>query len=321
MCKISRRYSNFIKQNSTQQSFLVLSSENSDEDGYNSEVEGNYAAEKRNLSSSQSELDRKTRSEKRVRVRENVPKTHKTLRKVPATQLKKVSRQVTQSIPMEGVEENVIPVVQEKAVIRPNTKEKKVQIRTLVEESPKTSMNSTLQEDLDHGILPGDKIDPADVRHAKVYRCSLAQFENSVTGFRTGLRKLAVKKQTNPRRKPTSKPAHYHAVTRETDEPNQVKKKGTPRTEVIVAGTIVTDAVLDGGSQSTIISLELVKASGIKELSPSRTIHGMADGSDARALGVVPDLTISVQDVIITTRAVVFDHHVYTLLIGSEDLQ
>ncbi|KAG1286285.1 hypothetical protein G6F64_014205 [Rhizopus arrhizus] len=103
-------------------------------------------------------------------------------------------------------------------------------------------MNSTLQEDLDHGILPGDKIDPADVRHAKVYRCSLAQFENSVTGFRTGLRKLAVKKQTNPRRKPTSKPAHYHAVTRETDEPNQVKKKGTPRTEVIVAGTIVTDA-------------------------------------------------------------------------------
>ncbi|KAG1275115.1 hypothetical protein G6F64_014967 [Rhizopus arrhizus] len=50
----------------TQQSFLVLSSENSDEDGYNSEVEGNYAAEKRNLSSSQSELDRKTRSGKRL---------------------------------------------------------------------------------------------------------------------------------------------------------------------------------------------------------------------------------------------------------------
>ena len=79
---------------------------------------------------------------------------------------------------------------------------------------------------------------------------------NSVRGFKTGLRKAVVKKQTNPRSKKKQKETAYQTTE------NNSKRKSIPHVEVIINGQVLTDAVLDGGSISTLISYDTVRALG-----------------------------------------------------------
>ncbi|KAG1135961.1 hypothetical protein G6F37_012379 [Rhizopus arrhizus] len=268
-------------------------------------MEPAYAAEKRPHTSSANE--RKTRSGKKVKVHDTVPRNHPRAKRSQTIE-------VPQQIPPESMEieiqsqpaQSSRKVTQAKSVRNPrnNINEKSVTTRPVTQN----------QHDSQEAVLQGDTINPEDVVDAKIFKCSINQMCNSVGGFKTGLRKAVVKKQTNPRSKKKQKETAYQTTE------NNSKRKSIPHVEVIINGQVLTDAVLDGGSISTLISYDTVRALGSARMEATSKTHGMADGSEAKPLGVIKDLTLSVQGVTITTKAVVYDHKAYSLLMGSEDM-
>ncbi|KAG0913975.1 hypothetical protein G6F57_011256 [Rhizopus arrhizus] len=280
-------------------SYLVLHSATSDEEVSDDNCEPAYAVPKRSHESSANE--RKTRSGKKLRVHDTIPSNHPKAKKISIQGERPVTKEITNA-PME------IDRTQPKKKIQAMVYQPKVK-----EVLPTTGFEEptfALQE----GVLPGNTIKPEDVFNAKLFRCSINQFNNSIRGFRTGVRKASVKKQANPRKKIVQKEQVLHTKDR------AIVKKSIPHVEIILNGTVMTDAVLDGGSVSTLISYDLLRAAGPVNLEPTTKTQGMADGSEAKPLGIVRGLTISVQDVVITTDAVVYDHQAYSLLIGSLDM-
>ena len=162
-------------------------------------------------------------------------------------------------------------------------------------------------------VLPGDTIRAADVRKAKVFLCSIEQFENSVKGYRTESKRLATKKQ----RKPADNKTREAFVMDEVVIPTGL---GAPRVTARVEGKYKTMAILDGGSTSSIMSLDLIKALGVTQLHKSNCTHGMADGRKIDAVGVAKGITIEIGGVQRIVDVAVFERPDYDLLIGRKAL-
>ena len=162
-------------------------------------------------------------------------------------------------------------------------------------------------------VMPGDTIRAADVRKAKVFLCSIEQFENSVKGYRTESKRLATKRQ----RKRAVNQMQDVFVMNDAEIPTGL---GAPRVPVSVEGKFRTRAILDGGSTSNIMSLGLAKALGVTHLHKSKFTHGMADGRRVEAVGVAKNISITIQGVTHVVDVTVFERPDYDLLIGRKAL-
>ncbi|KAG2209869.1 hypothetical protein INT45_013586 [Circinella minor] len=177
--------------------------------------------------------------------------------------------------------------------------------------------SSKILEGLDRAegfSIPGDHIKAADIANAKVFKCSLNQLNNSVSGFRTDLKRLATRKQ---KRKPKG---IVDAFWTKTDEPPDITGYGAPRTDVIIQGSIQTDGVLDCGSVGCLMSAKMARKLGFVNLEPSPMTHGMADGRKVDAVGYVQSVQLAIKQVSITVDAVVFDQSEYDFLVGRRAL-
>ncbi|KAI7847029.1 hypothetical protein BDC45DRAFT_452497, partial [Circinella umbellata] len=169
-------------------------------------------------------------------------------------------------------------------------------------------------EDQGQVEIPGDRISAKDIANAKVFLCSLNQLNNSVTGFRTDLKRLATKRQRKP------KVPRIDTFWAEQEKIQDNTGNGAPSTNVIIQGSVQVNAVLDCGSAGCLMSLGMAKAVGISELFESPLFHGMADGSKVAPVGYAKDVSIMMQGVTIVTDVAVFDQNDYDFLIGRKAL-
>ncbi|KAG2217344.1 hypothetical protein INT45_009101 [Circinella minor] len=162
--------------------------------------------------------------------------------------------------------------------------------------------------------IPGDCIKAADVANAKVFKCSLNQLNNSVSGFRMDLKILATRKQKRKQK------GIVDVFWTKANEPPNITGYGAPRTDVIVQGSIQTDGVLDCGSVGCLMSAKMAKKLGFVNLGPSPMTHGMADGRKVDAVGYMQAVQITMKDISIAVDAVVFDQSDYDFLVGRRAL-
>lgn len=95
---------------------------------------------------------------------------------------------------------------------------------------------------------------------------------------------------------------------------------GVPRASIIVNHFRV-EAVLDGGSTVSIVSLNLVHLLGIQELEATNRSQGMADGRRIYALGIVRGLKVIIGNKNVTiTDACVFEDPGYDMLLDRVTL-
>ncbi|KAG1257665.1 hypothetical protein G6F68_009196 [Rhizopus microsporus] len=202
-----------------------------------------YAAQKRDVTSSANEHERKSRSGKRVKAHDTIPENH-------PIRLKK--------------QNNVGAVGYQNPTVMPST-----------EPAPK----KTKPRKRKPGVEPieVESVKPAEILQAPVHQCSLGQLM-AIPGLRTELFKMTRKKQKNPRSNVQTMQFFEDSSPQGIIKAKQVKGGGAPRTEVIVGGAVKLDAILDGGASSCIMSSKLVKTLNIETLEPAESIHGMADG-------------------------------------------
>ncbi|KAI8327377.1 hypothetical protein BD560DRAFT_457225 [Blakeslea trispora] len=105
---------------------------------------------------------------------------------------------------------------------------------------------------------------------------------------------------------------------------NDLSQQGTgaPSLQAIVNSEAQVDAILDSGSHGSIISARLahqlnLKIHKKKDESGSR----MADGGRANTLGEVDHLLVTVQDVLMCIRPIVFGKLPYDLLLGNDSMK
>ncbi|KAG1143075.1 hypothetical protein G6F37_012526 [Rhizopus arrhizus] len=256
------------------------------------------AAMKRDASSSAQD-ERKPRSGKRVKVHDTIPTNH------PA-RIKKVSKAVSASRPKDSVK--LVPETTSKQGVteKPMLETSHAPEPTSIEDDDSVIVVCSDDKLLNQGILPADEVDAEDALNANIFRCSLKQL-NQIPGFRTKLIKLTRKKQKNPRR--SRKRAEVFQVKAKSPVINALQENGggAPGTEVIVAGKVKVDAVLDGGASNCIMSSRLAETLGVGSLEPVNCVHGLADGSSVKPLGQIRDLLIQIQSVKVTISPVVFD--------------
>ncbi|KAG1119462.1 hypothetical protein G6F61_009915 [Rhizopus arrhizus] len=137
-------------------------------------------------------------------------------------------------------------------------------------------------------------------------------------------RSEAKKYLTKPRRDMApmvAMPAYKHEETLKAPEKNSGASPGAPRLNVKVNGMSVA-AVLDGGSTSCLVSLQLIRDLGITELEESNTTHLMADGTKTPAVGEVRGLVLQLgspdtgASVRVQVDATVFHQTDYPILLG-----
>ena len=81
------------------------------------------------------------------------------------------------------------------------------------------------------------------------------------------------------------------------------------------------NALLDGGAVPNIISLELVKKLGIKDLLQTHCKYITANGQKSQALGIAQDIKLDIQGQQLKFAAIVYNHHAFPLLLGRRVLK
>jgi hypothetical protein len=119
--------------------------------------------------------------------------------------------------------------------------------------------------------------------------------------------------------KPHKKPKQRSAEKASKDRPcatmaSVTKQTGVPRAWFQV-NSLRVETVLDACATQSMISLRLVAALGIEEITATTIVHGMADGSRSKSLGLVENLHISYGNHKTVISASVLNNDDYDLLV------
>ena len=106
----------------------------------------------------------------------------------------------------------------------------------------------------------------------------------------------------------------YLSNTNEEDSGNCL------RTFVKVNTLYYVNALLDGGAVSSIVSLDLIKKLGIKELLKDPGKYTMANGQRSQALGIAQGITIYFMGKTLRFSAIVYNHNAFPLLLRRKVL-
>jgi hypothetical protein len=146
------------------------------------------------------------------------------------------------------------------------------------------------------------------MREAKI-SLTVAQICDLAPGFRAEMRRLLIK--------PKKQKVSENLLIQNEDEVSG----NCPRTHVIINNKLQVNTLLDGGAVPNIISLDLVKKLGIKELHSSQYKYTTANGQKSMALGLVPNLEISLKGRTIRCAAIVYNQTEFPLLLGRRVLK
>ena len=100
-------------------------------------------------------------------------------------------------------------------------------------------------------------------------------------------------------------------------EPEEEKKTTAMRCHIRIKGNPVV-AILDSGAAVSIITAKLMKRLGLQISGPSKTIVITANGSRSKALGVIENVKITIQDIIIPINLRVIESQEETILLGTD---
>jgi RNase H-like domain found in reverse transcriptase/Reverse transcriptase (RNA-dependent DNA polymerase)/Integrase zinc binding domain/Integrase core domain/gag-polyprotein putative aspartyl protease/Retrotransposon gag protein len=148
---------------------------------------------------------------------------------------------------------------------------------------------------------------------------TLEQICELAPGFRAELRRMLVKPR-KPRNKPTElseTQVENVLISTSVDDQNG----SCPRTIVTLNNKFQVNTLLDGGAVPNIISLELVKRLGIKDLVQTHCKYITANGQKSEALGIAQDINLVIQGQHLKFAAIVYNHHAFPLLLGRRVLK
>lgn len=173
---------------------------------------------------------------------------------------------------------------------------------------------------------PVGSINAEDILKAKVFNVSLEQIL-PLKGLRSELiqktKRARNKRPVNPSANVESKELFHisKGKIRLSSEAND-ELLGAPRVSAIVEGCMEGDGLVDPGSHGSIISQNLAERLNLEILNYDGNISNkLADGSIARPLGEVKNVLVAVQGVLIRINPVVFEDPPYDLLLGSDSIQ
>ncbi|KAG0781738.1 hypothetical protein G6F21_011489 [Rhizopus arrhizus] len=261
------------------------------------ECEENLMADKRDRSNSDRDI-RKSRSGKRLKVHDTVPKRSQ----------KAKTAEPSQPMVVDRPPRNVISQPVKEAA----------QVRSSEVSQPRKEVKhrKTVQND---DALEMEKI-TKEIVEAKVFPCSISQLKE-FKGFRTAMYQNLRKKQKNPNKK-KRKDQVYHIDDGQVRGPEQrIPGTGAPRTTAIVNGTLKVEAIMDSGSHGSVISLRLANELGLSPDKSKARSHILADGGSIANLGEIQSLVVQIQNVKIRVHPVVFEKPTYDLLLGSEAME
>lgn len=148
---------------------------------------------------------------------------------------------------------------------------------------------------------------------------SLAVLLKEVGHLRTDLKQLLI----TPRKEQKSEKDIMDTRLMESEEIIQetllVTDMGAPKTRVYI-NDLASTALLDGGSATNIVSLNLVNKLGIQDITECRTIFALADGSRKHAIGQLNNLELEIQGIQKPIQAVIFDQDDFEILLGRPGL-
>jgi len=93
-----------------------------------------------------------------------------------------------------------------------------------------------------------------------------------------------------------------------------------PRTLVKVNNLYYVNALLDGGAVPNIVSFDLIKKLGIKELLKDSGKYTTASSQRSQALGIAQGITIYFRGKLLRFSAIVYNHDAFPLLLGRRVL-
>ena len=179
--------------------------------------------------------------------------------------------------------------------------------------------------DLDKGPTVTNKAAKQLMEEAKI-SLTLEQICELAPGFRVEVRKLLVR----PRKSkvipdevpeipivPEAPDIENIFINKLADDENG----NCPRTLVTVNNKCQVNALLDGGATPNIISLDLIKRLGIKELTETQRKYITANGESSQALGIAQDIILGIQGRNIRISAIVYNHDAFPLLLGRKTLK
>src|SRR5437762_3011040 len=150
---------------------------------------------------------------------------------------------------------------------------------------------------------------------------TLEQICELAPGFRVELRRLLVKPR-KPRILSNTNSVEPQTenllISTSVDDQNGC----CPRTIVTLNNKFQVNTLLDGGAVPNIISLELVKKLGIKDLLQTHCKYIItANGQKSQALGIAQDIKLDIQGQQLKFAAIVYNHHAFPLLLGRRVLK
>lgn len=162
--------------------------------------------------------------------------------------------------------------------------------------------------------------------------CSLEQLL-PLKGLRTELIKMTKQRRNSPRvTKPSVKKVEKKDALYVSPRQSKIRElpidyvddaSGAARTEALVNGSAVVNAIIDPGSYSTFISKKLARELNldITPLGDDASGNRMADGSSSRPIREVSGVLIQVQGVLIRVMVLVFQNPPYHLLLGTDSIK
>ena len=108
-----------------------------------------------------------------------------------------------------------------------------------------------------------------------------------------------------------------HIAKANQAEIHQSKKTTAMRCHIRIRGNPVV-AILDSGAAVSIITAKLMRKLGLQIEKPSKTIVVIANRNRTKALEIIPDVKITIQDIIISINLQVIESMNETLLLGTD---
>ena len=144
---------------------------------------------------------------------------------------------------------------------------------------------------------------------------TLQQICDLAPSFRAEVRRILIKPRKAKNSTKTSPENMYLSNTTNGDDSGNC-----PRTLVKVNNLYNVNSLLDGGAVPNIISLDLVKKLGIKELLKDPGKYTTANGQRSQALGIAQGITIQFMGKMLRFSAIVYNHNAFPLLLGRKAL-
>jgi predicted aspartyl protease len=94
-----------------------------------------------------------------------------------------------------------------------------------------------------------------------------------------------------------------------------------PRTLITINNKYQVNILLDDGAISNIISLDLIKRLGIKELTETQRRYITTNGESSQVLGIAQNIIIGIQGRNIKISIIVYNHDTFPLLLGCKTLK